>query len=289
MFCEKCGIPFKNEDVCPICSETASQDSALCRAIDQLKAGDNAGFSVVYQHTHAYVRARAKAFFDNREDIADVVQDVYVTLYCNIRSLQSNESLFAWLRTITFRASARVLSKKKNEFLLAEDEEAWLESIPDDSFDTEADFARKEDVELLHACIARLSDIHRSVIIAYYFDNLTIEEIAELLSISLGTVKSRLFLARKKLKQYIEEQEGIRGYKLHSVTPMSLLLAIRLFLQKNASSTENTIVSEYNNVCAELGIPVTAKDALTIAPQVGKRSRARKDVSTIYYRDRVDA
>ena len=80
-------------------------------------------------------------------------------------------------------------------------EEDFFEMIPDEEPVPEAVYVERQDVEAIRNCIGKLSDEQRTVIMAYYYDDLKIDEIAEVFSVSSGTIKSRLFHARKKLKE----------------------------------------------------------------------------------------
>lgn len=271
MYCEKCKKSYVEvaDGVCPVCGEPLAdapaqlQNSELLCAIEQLKQGNQDGFPVVYEHTYKYVYSRAKTLCDSPEDIADIVQEAYSILLQNVASLHSNESIFAWLRTVTFHAGSRILKKKKHETLLTEENEEWLESLPDESADAESDFVSQEDIGIIRDCIKRLPDELRAVILAYYYDNLKVEEIAQLLGIPVGTVKSRLFAARKKIKQYIEEEEHRLGYKLHSFNAVSLLMAIRSLLQENMVAAEVQSATIYTRIYSELSLSAGSGTAIS--------------------------
>lgn len=264
MYCEKCKKSFLEvaDGVCPICGESLAKideqtpNSELLCAIERLKQGNQDGFPTIYEHTYKFVCSRAKTLCDDPEDIPDVVQEAYALLVQNVASLRSNESIFAWLRTVTYHVSSRILKKKKYETLLAEENEEWLESLPDEGADAENDFVNQQDVEIIRGCVNRLPDGLRAVVLAYYYDNLKVEEIAQLLNIPVGTVKSRLFISRKKIKQYIEEEERRLGYKLHSFSAVPLLMAIRSLLQENVVDCEAQSAIMYTRVCSELNLSV---------------------------------
>ena len=122
MYCKKCNYQLKNEETtCPMCGEQvnfngdANEKSELVQAIEQLKNGDEKGFSTLYNHTYKYVYSRAKMLSDNEQEIMDILQEVYISLYRNIGNLKSNDSLYAWLRTITFHAGGTMLKKNRRK------------------------------------------------------------------------------------------------------------------------------------------------------------------------------
>ena len=234
--------------------EDVFHNKELLDAIKQLKDGNEQGFAVIYNQTYRYVYSRAKTMFSDEQQVQDLVQEVYVAVYRNINSLKSDESLFAWLRTITFQQGAKLMRKERKELLLSEDNEELFDSILDEDAEVENGLVDKQDIEIIRDCINRLSSEHKSVILAYYYDNLKVEDIAELLEISVGTVKSRLHSARKKLKTYIEEQEKKQGYKLHSFGGITFVLVMRSMLQENMNVSTETMDISFSAICKELGI-----------------------------------
>ena len=203
--------------------------------------------------------------FSDEQEVQDLVQEVYLALYRNAANIQSGESIFGWLKTTTFYQGTKMLKKKRKEVLLSEEGEGMFESIPDDEPEIEEGYMSQEDVQVIRECINRLSDEQKTVLLAYYYDNLKVNEIAEILSLSAGTIKSRLYLARKNLQVHIEEEEKKRGYKLHSFGAVTLALALRMFLQGNmevAGSVEETIFAK---VCQGLNFEVSK----TVAAQSG--------------------
>lgn len=226
-------------------------DQELLQAIEQLKRGDKKGFPIIYENTYKHVYSRAKCMFSEEQDILDLVQEVYLEMYRNIDSLESNESFYAWLKTITFYQGTKMWRKQGKEILTSEE---ILDEFLSEDISIEAECTNKQDVEIIKDCINRLSDEQKTVILAYYYDNLKVEEIAELLSISVGTVKSRLYLARKKLKSYIDEQEKKQGYALHSFSGATIALALGTFLQQNEEGAKHQKKFLYKSICKELGL-----------------------------------
>lgn len=257
MYCKKCNSLLNEDNICPICDGgTAPQETnELSQAIEALKNGNLEAFNVFYNYTNKYVYSRAKTLSHDEQTANDVMQEVYISAYKNINSLKSNDSVFAWLRTITFNASNRIMKKYKNETVLSEENEKMLESLPDENEQIEEDYMNKQDIEIIHTCINRLSNEHRAVLLAYYYDNLKVEEIAEQLQISSGTVKSRLHTARKNLKEYIEEEEKKNGYKLHSFSGLSLALALRKLLQENMNNPTINTEALCRSICEKINIP----------------------------------
>lgn len=181
------------------------------------------------------------------------MQEVYLAVYRNIGSLKNTDSVYSWLGGITLRQGMKLVNRKKRNILLSEDQEGMFEDLPDESRGTEERIARAEEIQIIKDCIYELSEEQRAVVLAYYYDEMKVEEIARLLEISEGTVKSRLYHARKRLKASLAELEKKQGYKLYSISIPAVLAAVGYLLG------ESTITAEaaggiYSGICSCAGM-----------------------------------
>ena len=256
MYCSKCGSPIENnQKLCPGCGANVEN---LARALEELKAGNEAGFQEVYSQTYKYVYHRAKYMTDNEEDALDLIQDVYIALYKDAKKIKSNESLYGWLKTVIFRQGLKLAEKKSKTGVIVEKEEQFFHSIADDTQETEEDFVRQEDVEIIKRCIQKLPEEQKVVLLAYYYDNMKVDEIAEILGISPGTVKSRLHFARKKLKDIILEQEKKQGYKLYSFSAPTLVFAFGSLMEGELPMVAMQKTAIYEGICKALNLGLGA-------------------------------
>lgn len=228
-------------------------DKELVKAIEKMKAGDERGFNVLYSKTYNFVYARAKHAINDEQEALDLVQEVYVAAYKNIGSLKNTESLYAWLGAITMRQGTKMANKKRNHVLLSEEKQGIFEEIPDESVKLESDVIDKENAGILKGLLEKLPAEQKSVIISFYYDGLKVEKIAELTENSVGTIKSRLYLARKRLQEYIVELEKKEGCSLRSVSAPLLLLAVKMLLEETTLS-KAAAQGIYNQVCTQAGI-----------------------------------
>lgn len=195
---------------------TFKHNEHLFEIIERVKAGEEGAFSELYALTYGYVYQKARQITNDDNDTNDLVQDVYIALYRDIHKLNRNESLYGWLKTVTFRQGIKLAEKKRKSGYLAEDEAAVFDMIVDEAAEIEESFARQQDFHFIKECLQELSEEQRQVAIAYYYDEMKIDEIAKRLGISPGTVKSRLHVARKKLKDILLEEEQKQGYRFYS-------------------------------------------------------------------------
>jgi len=143
----------------------------------------------------------AYLYMKNKEDALDAMEDMIVILYENIYKLKKNEAFYSWSKTILVNCCKKTLKQKKKLISIdAVEERAY-----------EGDFDKKNDELLIERHLHRLKDKHREVIKLRYFLDLDYQSISYILNIPLGTVKSRIAMGLKKLKESIRG-EGYEGY-----------------------------------------------------------------------------
>lgn len=130
----------------------------------------------------------------SREDAEDAVQDAFIKYYTSDKEFESAEHIKAWLIRITVNRAKDISSSffRRNGMSLEE----YTATIP---------FESREESDLFTA-VMRLDKKYRTVVHLFYYEDYTIEEIAEMLGRSPGTVKSRLNRARQQLKQMLKEE-----------------------------------------------------------------------------------
>lgn len=237
--------------------EKDMQKEKMRQAIEQMKQGEEKGFNYIYGETYNFVYSRAKLAINDEQEVQDLVQEVYVAAYRNIKSLKNTDSLYAWLGSITMRQGAKMANKKKNHVLLTEEKEGIFEELPDESAEPENDAIVRENAGILKGLLEKLSPEQKSAIVSFYYDGLKVEQIAELTETSAGTIKSRLHLARKRLQEYIVELEKKENCSLRGFSAPLLLLAVKMLLEETTLSYASA-QGIYNQVCNQVGVQASA-------------------------------
>ena len=155
--------------------------------------------------------------FSNSEDASDIAQEALIKAYKNIDKFDFNSSFSTWLYRITVNACIDEMRRRKGRESIsidAEDEESGLAvQIEDTSLGAEERVIQNETVSEVRAAIDKLSEEHKAVIILRDLQDMTYEQVAQTLDLSIGTVKSRLARARKSLKDIIlkdrEQKENV--------------------------------------------------------------------------------
>jgi len=133
----------------------------------------------------------------NEADAQDIQQLVWLKVYQQISNLSSPFGFTRWLMQITHRAAVDHLNKSKKVTLVNDIELESNESL----FDDETGIEVPHDFEQLHIAMNKLSFEHKEVLLLFYWQEFSCVEIAQVLSCSPGTVKSRLFNARQQLQR----------------------------------------------------------------------------------------
>ncbi len=143
----------------------------------------------------------------------DIVQEAFISCYNNIKSLKNPEVFKSWFFKMLTRIAWRYAQKDKKSLLVENIFEKADEKSTDISIEQ---YIRKEENNNLYAEIENLDLKQKTVIVLYYFNGLTVKEIAKIMGCFEGTVKSRLHSARKKLKSNLvncEEEYNHRNLK----------------------------------------------------------------------------
>jgi RNA polymerase sigma-70 factor (ECF subfamily) len=137
----------------------------------------------------------------------DILQEVFIEVYRKLRWLEEPALLRPWAYRI---ASRKVFKRMKRERPWAGQvrDEALLEAAPDTSPEPGAALEMREDVSRM---LARVSPASRAVLILHYFHDLALGEVADVLGISIGTVKSRLAYGLSTMRRAIKEQGDSEG------------------------------------------------------------------------------
>ena len=146
----------------------------------------------------------------NRDDALELSQEAFILAYRNIRQLNSNRKFYPWfyqiLRNVCFSHLRK--TRKRRRLSLEELQGQEPSAGVDDCFAPHVVAERNEAKDAVWKAIGKLDDKHREVIILRHFQHLSYEQIAKSLFCSKGTVMSRLYYARKKLKELLSTEKG---------------------------------------------------------------------------------
>ncbi|MBQ2903664.1 MAG: RNA polymerase sigma factor [Clostridia bacterium] len=195
------------------------------KIIDELakkvKKGDKKAFEELYRLTSSRAYFVALQICNDKQEAEDILQESYITALNKISSLERTESFMSWFNRIVVNKSKDLL-RKKNPKLLSEDEEWLLEGQADehDKFSPESNIDKEELKSVVMDAVQELSVEKRTCVMMRYFNDMSVNEIAQTMEVPVSTVKNRLFNARKELKSLFE-RKGITA--AYSVAPFGVV------------------------------------------------------------------
>jgi len=163
----------------------------------------------VKQHMKA-AYLTALGLVGNREDALELSQEAFFRAYKHYDQLNAKGKFFPWFYQILRNLCFSHLRKRRVRKASSLDnvEEGGPEPEIGDHFDPETIAERNESKDRIWRAIGRLDEKHREVIILRHFRNLSYDDMAKLLFCNRGTVTSRLFYARQRLKEILEQESG---------------------------------------------------------------------------------
>jgi RNA polymerase sigma-70 factor (ECF subfamily) len=171
----------------------------------QAQAGDRRSFDELVARSYPLVFNTAYRILGDHDSAADATQTSFVRAYRSLRTFRRSSSFTTWLYRIVSNVCLDMVRRQKRHgyslTLDAEEEAAPERDIPDDRHHPERIALETELQQAVHQALARLTLEHRVVLSLYDLAGFSYEEIAEMLKLPLGTVKSRLNRARLALKQ----------------------------------------------------------------------------------------
>lgn len=176
--------------------------------IAKFQSGDLYAFDVLVRRYKNQLMNFVYRFVGNREEAEDIVQDTFVRLYRNKHSYRRIARFSTWIYTIAGNLAKTELRKRKGRRLLAlsqmgcEDKEYEIE---DSAFDPEHEVDSTMKGAIIQREIDNLPPKFREVIILRDIQDLSYEEISEIIKAPVGTVKSRINRARLRLQKRLEE------------------------------------------------------------------------------------
>ncbi|PFN06170.1 MULTISPECIES: RNA polymerase sigma factor [Bacillus cereus group] len=167
--------------------------------IQQAKKGNKEAFNQLLQPYIQKAYRTSYLILNDKGLAEDAVQESLIQTYQSMKRFNENIASFkTWFHQILIHTTLKQKRKKRFAFLQIE---TWFH-IKDEST-PEGNFLVQEETEMIMDMVRKLSMKHQVVIILFYYQELSIIEIAQVLDIKEGTVKSRLHQAREKLKEYL--------------------------------------------------------------------------------------
>jgi RNA polymerase sigma-70 factor (ECF subfamily) len=178
-------------------SVKASQEFHDLDLIRRSQAGDTEAFGELVTKYRANIFGTVFRMVRNEHDAWDLAQEGFLKAWQSIQGFEGRSSFYTWLYRLTINLTIYSLRRKRR------DEVELNDAIPSSIPCPGSNYQRREIREQVNAALAKLTPEHRAVVVLKDLEDLQYHEIAEALNVSIGTVMSRLFYARKKLQSIL--------------------------------------------------------------------------------------
>ncbi len=233
MYCTSCGKQIANDAVfCQYCGKPVPRSGTFAELISAARTGSQDAVDALYEKTYSSVYYTVRSMIRDEDVVFDIVQDAYIKAFAHLDSFQGDEKFLPWVRQIAAN-TARDWLKKKRPMLFTElgsgDEQGTPaeELFPDERSENLPDqiIDQKETKRLIREIIEELPEDQRAVIGMFYYEEMSVKEIAAAMDVSESAVKSRLMYGRGKIEKKVRELEK-QGTKLYSLAPIPFLLLL---------------------------------------------------------------
>ena len=215
----------------------------LENAIEQMRAGEEAGLNYVYSKTYNYVYLRAKNILKKENDIQALMKDVYVQAMNKAAEIRK-ENLYEWLGKCVYTLGCQRFRKKKaREATVLEIEQSEISSRKMNQLEAA--------VEIIQDSLEQLPELYQATAYAFYYDHMSIKMIAEAMDVEEGVILNRLNYVRKYIMKAMEiHQEEKKEKVFFTVEVMGL--ALRKWSVANCLGM-TAAQAVYSEICKERG------------------------------------
>ena len=248
----------------------------LARVVERAMSGDDEAFAQLFIEFSKSVYYIALRLTQNEYDAHDVVQETMIALHKNLKAIRDAKTIVAYVNKIAFRQALRMLRKRSPDQSV-DDANYALNFVAqdDDEFIPEAYVTQKERREYIISLVDGLNDKQRTVILLFYYKQMSIKQISETLEVDEAAVKMRLSRARAVLRDKLKRSAN---NLLQGVIPMSVLSTI---FEMNADEvfTKEICSGLWMEIAEKLSIPVTAMTAVAAMNTAGATTAVQSGAS----------
>ena len=173
--------------------------------------GDKNAFGILVERYEPKLSRYANKFLYNYEDRQDAVQDVFIKTYQNIQSFRSGERFSPWIYRIAHNTYINVIKKNGREKVSSFDSDTLFSfNIKDENIEDLRE--QSEEREVLEQSLMKIDTKYREILVLFYFEEKSYEEISEILKIPKATVGVRLKRGRQQMQKHyksINTEEGM--------------------------------------------------------------------------------
>ncbi len=170
--------------------------------VEKVSGGDKELFGELIDRYEPKLTRYVRRFTQQEDDVSDIIQIVFIKAYTNLKSFDVTRSFNSWIYRIAHNESVTHLKKKGGEKVSFIDFDTFFPH-PFAKEETDAHALSREDKEQLEHSLAKISLKYREVLVLYYYDELTYQQIADVLHIPIATVGVRIKRGKDALHQML--------------------------------------------------------------------------------------
>ena len=189
-----------------VVKESEQEDEIIVALV---QSGKSDFFGILINRYQEKMMRYARRFLSNDDDKKDIVQEIFIKAYVNIKSFDPKRKFSSWLYRIAHNELVNNLKKKNKSFLPILDLDTFFPQHGYSNNNVNEKIDRKNTMELIDKCFNELDTKYKEPIILYYLENLSYKEIADVMSIPVSTVGIRIKRAKKIMKSIFQK----KGYK----------------------------------------------------------------------------
>lgn len=238
-------------------AQAGDKYSKLGDMVSQMQNGNMDFFVPFYEETKKMVIFELKSAGVHENEVEDLSQEVYLKFVNGIRSIHDTKAAYKWLKQTSYRTGLNHVTSSvcRHEQLLAEDEEYQFETS--DDYDApipmpEDFYVKRESQQMIRQILDELPQLQYQTIFAFYYNENSVKEIATMMQLPEGTVKTNLFRARNTIKSKVLELEKRQGIRLHAVGALPILLFL-FDSEAMAMTIEGNMVAEADAILEKVG------------------------------------
>ncbi len=213
-------------------AQIKAKDEKLFAAVQKLMDGNYDSYEDVYELSKKYIYKIINDIVQNHHTTEDMMQETYLQIYNKIGTLREARTFYVWAGRIASNLTLRHLQKYRKEFIQSasgeDDEDFMFDKLENDheAFIPETVLENEEQQRIIAGILDGLSPEQKLTVQYYYFEEMSVGDIANVMECSTGTVKSRLNYARKSLKVAVNEFEVANDVKLYSLSSLPIFFIV---------------------------------------------------------------
>ncbi len=170
--------------------------------VEKIRENNPQLYSEIIHRYQSKLSNYLRKFINHQDELEDVLQEVFIKVYKNLFGFDINKKFSSWIFRIAHNEAINNIRKRKKEILSLDDNE-W--QVIDEKINLEKELEEKINRKIIEKALLKIKSKYREVLILYFLEEKTYEEISEILRIPISTVGVLLLRGKKKLKKYLTE------------------------------------------------------------------------------------